>query len=155
MKYFKRIIFLAAACVWLAFIFSNSLKPSKVSQNQSDRYSNKITLFINEHVSPSRPVSEETVSLIIRKTAHFTEFLILGFLLSASAASFVSARPAFIITLTAGAISAISDEIIQLYVPGRACMVSDMLIDFSGVLTASLLLFFILRNKIKPRRTKL
>ena len=70
----------------------------------------------------------------IRKLAHFTEFAALGFFtFTAFKVNFknkgLPAVPALV------ALYAVSDEIHQLFVPGRACTFIDICIDTAGGIT--------------------
>lgn len=82
---------------------------------------------------------------LIRKSAHFISYLILGFLVShalkndASAASAIAWKRRGISLLLCVAY-AISDELHQLFVPGRGPMLKDVLIDGSGA-TLGILIF--------------
>ena len=61
------------------------------------------------------------------------------------------------LSLGAGALYAVSDEIHQIFVPGRSCQAFDVLIDSSGVLTGTIimLLFLVLSKKAVRRSGKL
>lgn len=77
----------------------------------------------------------DSISHIIRKTAHFTIFAALGFL-----AFLTSGQKKLLCKGTAAVLVfcglyAVSDEIHQYFVPGRACMVRDILLDTCGSLT--------------------
>lgn len=84
------------------------------------------------------------ISHIIRKTAHFTAFAALGF----CASMFLGRRKLFswksLGTLIFCFLYACSDELHQYFVPGRACMFTDVLIDTSGSLTGMLFSLIIL-----------
>ncbi|MBQ6943402.1 MAG: VanZ family protein [Ruminococcus sp.] len=74
------------------------------------------------------------ISHFIRKTAHFTIFAALGFF-----AFLTSGQKKLLCKGTAAVLIfcglyAVSDEIHQYFVPGRACMLRDMLIDTCGSL---------------------
>ncbi len=91
---------------------------------------------------------------IVRKLAHFTEYAILGALLSVTVYLYAAKRlRTWLVTLVIGAGVAVCDELIQTLSAGRSCQVTDMLIDFSGVMLASLviqlILFLIYRNRKK------
>lgn len=86
----------------------------------------------------------DEISHIIRKTAHFTAFAALGF-----CTSMFLGRRKLINKKSLGAlvfcfIYACSDELHQYFVPGRACMFTDVLIDTSGSLTGMLISLIIL-----------
>ena len=71
----------------------------------------------------------------VRKTAHFTEYAALGFVLVAwlrHTRRFE--RHAYWMALTAGALFACSDEWHQTFVPGRSGQLSDVLLDTTGCL---------------------
>jgi len=69
----------------------------------------------------------------IRKVAHFTEYLILSLLLyrALNVERRWSLRAALLALALAG-LYAVSDELHQWFVPGRAAAASDCLIDVSG-----------------------
>jgi VanZ family protein len=69
----------------------------------------------------------------VRKYAHFTEYLILDILvLNALTVSGVRGFKGFIFSLVFCILYAISDEVHQLFVPGRGAQVTDVLIDSAG-----------------------
>lgn len=73
----------------------------------------------------------ESVHGWIRMGAHFTEFAVLGLLL------FLCLRGVKHVVSMAwviGTIYAITDEIHQYFVPGRACEITDVMIDAIGVI---------------------
>ena len=137
---YKNIILTTLIILTLAFIWGNSLMPRDESTEMSTwalRHFNEVLGRIS-----GRPltVSEH----FVRKLAHFTEFGILGFLVSLTESG--KDHPGSVIA--AGAVSglavAICDELIQLTSPGRSCQISDMLLDFSGALAASLFVWALL-----------
>lgn len=83
----------------------------------------------------------------VRKTAHATEYAILAVLL----VNTVTLYRGYLISLLISAGYAITDEIHQYFVPGRACMAGDVLIDTCGA-TAGLLILFLLKKKGKRQR---
>lgn len=74
------------------------------------------------------------LDFIIKKNAHFFEFFIL-FLLLYNALPKKNHHLAFLIAL----LYAFSDEIHQLFVPGRTASLRDVLIDSLGITTALIL----------------
>ena len=91
----------------------------------------------------------------IRKVAHFTLFFAFGFCLTA-ALQYQRRVPRLPVSLGAGALFAVTDEIRQHFVPGRATQVKDMIIDFCGVLIGALLVtliaFFVRRHRAKKAK---
>ncbi|WP_161525886.1 VanZ family protein [Trichococcus alkaliphilus] len=69
---------------------------------------------------------------LIRKSAHFIAYLVLGFLVSHAMKSEVHHAKRGGASLLLCVVYAISDEIHQLFVPGRGPMLKDVLIDGSG-----------------------
>lgn len=123
--------------VWMVVIFLFSHQPS----DDSAQFSGEILKLIESVAEFLRiPTDRLDLHLLVRKTAHFAEFAVLGFLL------FLAKYPGSGNTARTGVFAqsvgmgyAVTDEIHQIFVPGRSCQVKDMLIDSSGVLLAVLL----------------
>ena len=80
---------------------------------------------------PSLATGLGTWDLFLRKLAHLTEYAVLGALLARG----LRTLPAFV----AGVAYAVTDEIHQTFVTGRAGRVTDVAIDAVGVLLGILL----------------
>lgn len=96
----------------------------------------------HEDISPER---QEQIHFLVRKIAHFTEFMILG--MTAVLAFYRKERRRLANCLIPAAVSvlyAASDEFHQRFVPGRGPSLRDVCVDAAGVLTAVTLLTFIL-----------
>ena len=145
--------------LWLAFIYSNSLKTGVESGEQSGRafqFINSITDFLGF----DKPISEN----FIRKAAHFIEFAVLSALIcvDAWAFGFVSFKKklstsviSLFLSVPISAVFASIDELLQNFSDGRAPSVVDILIDSSGALTACILcilLFCLLYHVKKSKR---
>ena len=149
--------FLFATIATAALIFWFSAQKGEQSQLLSD----SITIQVAQILKPDfKSMSEsarlsylEQLSHIIRKNAHFCEFMLLGFCLmgwrrfSRPEARWRACQiPAWAIaTLYAG-----TDELHQLFINARSAQLTDVLIDSAGSLTgvviATLLLTLILRS---------
>ena len=70
--------------------------------------------------------------LLLRKAAHFTEYAVLGALLARA----VRELPAFAFAVA----YAVTDELHQMFVPGRAGTLLDVAVDAAGALTGILVL---------------
>ncbi len=93
----------------------------------------------------------------VRKLAHFSEYAGLGFFLQLHM-FFVrhlkigiknkdfSAKQYIICGIVISILYAISDELHQYFVPGRACRFLDVCIDSSGVLVGSMVFYLIFRR---------
>lgn len=120
-------------------IFLMSSFDATESTNQSNFIVNIITnIFKIENI--------ELLSFIIRKLAHFTEYLILG-LLVANMFTKNNINNLYLISIILCIIYATSDEIHQLFVPGRACQLRDILIDSIGSITG-VYLYKLINTKI-------
>ena len=72
---------------------------------------------------------------LLRKAAHFAEFMALGWWAFLCARAFSRRAARWLLWLWgAGALCAAADEGIQLFAPGRAARVSDILLDSCGML---------------------
>ncbi len=111
----------------MILIFTMSSFDATESANQSNFIVNIITnIFKIENI--------EVLSFIIRKLAHFTEYLILGFLtINMLNKNDISKK--YLISILICIIYATSDEIHQIFVPGRACQIRDILINSIGSIT--------------------
>ncbi len=126
-------VFLALSAAAAVFIFSNSLQPASVSGAVSGGLLEKVNAFL-AHIG-LRGISEK----LLRKTAHICEFGLLGLLASSAAACFSHARKrGYLLSLALCIAVAVTDEIIQYFVPGRACLFTDVLIDVSGAALGTL-----------------
>ena len=85
------------------------------------------------------------LSLIIRKLAHFTEYLILGILVI-NMFTKNNAKKSCLLSILLCIIYATSDEIHQFIIPGRACQIKDILIDSVGSITG-VYLFKLLKKR--------
>ena len=125
--------------LWMFLIFLMSSFDATESTNQSNFIVNIITnIFKIENI--------ELLSFIIRKLAHFTEYLILG-LLVANMFTKSNINNLYLISIILCIIYATSDEIHQLFVPGRACQLRDILIDSIGSITG-VYLYKLINTKI-------
>ena len=136
---FFRILFTACLIYSVVFIFQNSLQIAE----QSSLRSEQVQQVVNEVAGT---VGLGPFSLLaVRKMAHFAEFMMMGFwfmlCLRVYTRHFVRhvSWPLFF-----GLLTAVIDETIQLYVPGRSSSVKDVLLDFSGVLTGLFIALLIL-----------
>ncbi len=125
--------------IWMIIIFIMSSFNSVESSNQSNFIVDIIAnIFKIENI--------ELLSFIIRKIAHYTEYLILG-LLVINMFTKNNINNLYLISIIFCIIYAISDEIHQLFVPGRACQIKDILIDSIGSITGIYLYKLISKRK--------
>lgn len=120
--------------VWLVFIaFASTVEFSAANTSRIIR---PLLLWFFPNISEGRIAF---VHLLTRKTAHFTEFAILG-LLSARAFSassqYILRRRWFLAGLLLVVVWALLDEFHQSFVPSRTASLYDSLIDIAGGLSA-------------------
>ena len=84
------------------------------------------------------------MDFLVRKSAHFMEYTMLGLILMLTARTFLTSHQKSAALLT-GAVYAALDEFHQYFVPGRACQVRDVLIDYSGIVTGILTALLLMR----------
>ncbi len=138
-------IIIAIAIMVAIFHFSaqNATESSALSDGIAYRIIDAIRKII-----PGLTMDEATFA--IRKTAHFSEYTLLGVFLARTARDIVRIYCSiergedykmvwrghwlYIVPWCLGTMYAISDELHQLVVPGRSCELRDMCIDAAGVL---------------------
>ena len=134
-----RVVFTCCLVYSVFFIFSNSLEIAAISSDRSQQVReliNKVAGMVG-----LGPFSLYT----IRKLAHFTEFMIMGFwfmlCLRVYTRHFIRhvSWPLFF-----GLGTAVTDETIQLFVEGRGSSVKDVWIDFSGFVAGLFVALFLL-----------
>ncbi len=126
----KNIKYFIPSLIIMIIIFSFSVQTG----DESSGLSSSIVTWIyqNLHISLSE--------FIIRKAAHMSEYAVLTFsLIFGFYKSEFSLRNIVIYALVITFLYACSDEAHQLFVNGRAGQLSDVLIDISGGIIASLL----------------
>lgn len=134
-----RVIFTLALLACVAYIFRNSLQTGAQSSLRSQAAMEKV----NETLSLIHlgPLSEH----IIRKMAHFTEFMMEGFLLMLCLRVYTARFVRHISwPLLGGMATAVMDETIQIFIPNRTSLVTDIWIDMMGVVTGILVALVIL-----------
>lgn len=138
-----RVLFTFGLIACIVFIFSNSMKVGNVSEAASGRVLALVQKVLT-HLGMPGAASHVTMHLI-RKLAHFCEYMLEGFLLMLCLRVYTRhffkhmAWP-----ILGGLLTALTDETIQLFSPGRSSQVMDVWIDFAGVMTGLLAGMFVL-----------
>ncbi len=124
-----------AGCIW--FIFSNSMAVAQVSSASSGRVLTLLQGALRRLGHPA--LAQRLTQHVVRKMAHFCEYLLEGFLLMLCMRVY-SRHPLRHITvpMLGGVLTALTDETIQLYSPGRSSQVTDVWLDSVGVLAGIL-----------------
>ncbi|RHM59956.1 VanZ family protein [Coprobacillus sp. AF33-1AC] len=134
MKKYRYLIF---TILWMIFIFFMSQTPGQESSHQSSFFVDIIINFI--------PIKANTLSFIIRKCAHMSEYAILLFLIYQTIKNRYTLKISFFITF----LYACSDEFHQLFIPGRAGQLRDVLIDCTGAFIMALVIYCYKKRKHK------
>jgi VanZ family protein len=117
-----------------AVIFGNSILPARKSYVASGAVTHQITGFMSKF-----KIITSLSEYGVRKAAHFFEFFILGFFLTNALRFFRLRKRHFIgLLLLLFLLVSASDEIIQLFMPGRTSRISDVLLDTFGAVMGML-----------------
>lgn len=142
----------------MLMIFCFSAQPAEESDETSGFFVSLILklLFPDfESLDPdAKAALVQTASFFVRKAAHFTEYTLLGFALMLHAAALREKKGLRFPGTTAciiGSLYAVSDELHQIFVPGRSGEGKDVLLDSAGVLLGVLLLHLLLHLRKKRR----
>ena len=136
---FKKIVLLILIAIWMTIIFTFSNQPSETSGEISGNLSRKIlsTTGILEKINiESQEKVVITTEKVLRKIAHYSIYLLGGILIMSYANLYkIPTNKKMIYASLAGSIYAITDELHQYFIPGRACMWQDVWLDSLGVAT--------------------
>lgn len=133
----RRFILPALLVSQMCFIFTMS----SFGHNSSDAQSNLFVDFIAQnfphvrHGLENNLISLSTLIFLVRKTAHFTEYAILGalFYLNFRQLPKLNSRPKkILLPIVFSFLYACTDELHQIFVPGRSAQFRDVLIDTLG-----------------------
>ncbi|MBQ6633639.1 MAG: VanZ family protein [Ruminococcus sp.] len=139
--------------LWCALIFLFSSNSADTSGKQSGRIVGiVIDVFVPDYDSLSEARQEQitdTVTFIVRKTAHFTEYLVLGALVFWCLYKTKEKRLRTVLAAVLTSLYSVTDELHQLFSDGRSCELRDVLIDTCGGIVGALgaLLIFVLWEK--------
>ena len=124
-----------AGCIW--FIFSNSMAVADVSSVSSGRVLQLLQAVLRRLGHPA--LAQRLTMHIVRKMAHFCEYTLEGFLLMLCMRVYTRRYVRHIsVPMLGGVLTAMADETIQIYSPGRSSQVTDVWLDSAGVLAGIL-----------------
>ena len=144
-----RYTFLVLLVAWMCVIFFFSSETSTDSSDTSEGVIAKVVSAVYpEYDEWDIADKEEVIDRFtgpIRKAAHFFEFSVLGIFAFIFFGTFthLSSKYSILTPLAFGLFYAVSDEVHQLFVSGRACKAVDVFIDFSGVMLAVIFSYLI------------
>lgn len=129
-----RVIFTFALIACIVFIFSNSMEVGTASTGTSGKVLAWMRLGLRK--MGLGEIADHLTMYFVRKLAHFCEYALEGFLLMLCMRVY-SRRPLLHISvpMLGGLLTALTDETIQLFSEGRSSQVTDVWLDFVGVLS--------------------
>ena len=154
-KIIIKIIGITLILIWMmtVFIFSNE------KATESKVTSRKVTIAIVQAIS-GKDISDNenllvSVDKIVRKLAHYTLYTVGGVLIISFAYTMDKTNKEKILySLAFGICFIITDEVHQLFVPGRTGRLLDVGIDTLGIITG-ILIFLIIKKMIGAVRSKI
>lgn len=128
------IVFTLLTLAWCFVIWSFSIKDSE----KSDAQSNKVVEIVNDTIERVSGAKVDASNRLVRKSAHFLEFALLGALIFVTLCLFKvrSLIKNYAIGLSISVVTATIDELLQLTSPGRSSQLTDVLLDTTGALVA-------------------
>ena len=161
-------ILLALTLLWMGLIFWFSSRDASESSAFSKGLLTAILKLFVPHWEQRSAAEKKAViralHTIFRKLGHFSEFSVLGLLLTLSVRQLPKLNPnrrqkhpagrAFALPALLALLYACSDEFHQRFVAGRSCELRDVCIDTAGACCGILLcmLMLRLRNRLRTKR---
>jgi len=132
----KLLILLPLAVIIMSFCFSaqDAVRSTELSLPVDRTVARMIHKDFDEWPADRQYGYELSIDNKVRDAAHCLEYTLLGAAMMAAAAAFVASRKKAMVTAAAlGAVCALADEIHQIFVPGRAFQLTDLMIDAAGI----------------------
>lgn len=147
-KPFTTTVFVFSAAM-VAFAIIHSAMPAGVSDGESIGIAEYLTSLLR-----NMGLNIEITNHFLRKAAHFSEYTAMGLLFTLCGYCFDRIKPYryALPVLFAGLMTALLDETVQLFAEGRAGMIEDVWLDFSGVLTGFAVMLVICMLKVRRRK---
>lgn len=141
----------------MLFIFTMSSFGSDSSNAQSSQIIQVLHQVFPNLSSRTSGLDANTLAFLVRKTAHFTEYTILGvlfYLFYRQTLPQKNGLQLFVLAILSSFLYACTDEIHQLFVPGRSGQFTDILVDTLGASFGCAVLAFsnYLRRVLQARR---
>lgn len=148
----KKIITIILIILWMILVFYLSNQGADDSAELSGGLTRKVLQIL--HIIDGKTVEEQAIiETIFRKLAHFCLYTLGGILILLYINLYkITDNNKVIISWTIGTAYAITDELHQLFVPGRSGEIRDVCLDSLGLITGIILLLIFL--KIIERRKK-
>lgn len=143
--------------IWMGVIFFFSSQTGEESSELSGGIVSGMIHWIWKDYDSWTVIRQEqllsTLTYLIRKGAHFTEYAILGFLTAGALYSGRHPRKWFFpAAWGAAAVYAMTDELHQMFTDGRSPQMFDVMVDSAGALTGVLILWLLWMSLQKGRK---
>lgn len=137
----------------LIAIFVTIFGFSNQNAETSSGLSRKVTNFVVEIITSIKNMPEpekenvvDRVESIVRKIAHYSIYTLVGILLMSLMNTYkIKELDRIAVSLIIGVIYASTDEIHQVFVPGRGPQITDVILDSMGVLTGIFIVMLVLK----------
>ena len=156
-----RIVLTLLCALVYVWIFSNSLKTGEQSSSQSQAVTDAVQDAVGV-IAPDSNIANATgeeyqkLHNAIRTLAHFSEFLLLGFLLACCCFSYTRVKKWFLVPLSLVIVTPVIDEFLQTLTKDRAMEFIDVIVDMVGgflgfalALSMITLILYLYKNKQK------
>ena len=142
----RRIVYTTLLIIWMVIIFLFSNQNGISSQATSDGFMSNVISVMTDITNQDITSEEElkiisSTSFLVRKLAHFTVYFILGILAYLTLSSYLFPKT-IIYSIVFCVVYAITDEVHQLFLEGRAFKFLDIFIDTCGSVSGILLLAY-------------
>ena len=151
----KKAISIISLILWMIIIFSFSSADANKSTGTSDKVITTMIEIKDKITDQETPISEKEIivknsSFYVRKIAHITEYLILGFLMFNLLKQYSVTNIYYAIGLSI--LYSCTDEFHQLFISGRSGSFKDVLIDTIGILLGTYLYKILVIKKKKVNK---
>lgn len=153
----RKRIFLILMVLWMAGIFLFSSRTGSESSEDSGRMGRMVgELFVpgfEDWSADAQDAFAQRIDHPVRKTAHASEYAMLAVLASGVYIPGKRRNLCFVRPWLTATVYAATDEFHQLFVPGRSGQISDVILDSTGALAGTLIVFLVIKagKKIKNR----
>lgn len=137
----RKIIKLVILLIWLYLIFYLSNQPADISSLESKGLFSRVLTFFNID-----PILHNPLHNMAREFMHFFEYFILGFILYTNVKEYKIDNKYFV-TISLAFLYSVSDEIHQVFVPGRTFEYLDISLDLLGIILSALIIIIIYNKK--------
>lgn len=159
---YRKVLLPVVTVLWMSMIFWFSAAPAEESTDMSLSAGSVVARILNPDFNKLTESEQkafvEKIEHPVRKSAHAGEYALLGILFMGSLGAYgIDGRRRAIAAWICTTAYAATDELHQLFVAGRSCQVSDVVLDSTGAAAGILLyiaVFWIVGHKTRYCRKK-